>query len=445
MFRQGVRAAMVSGRFCYFLGLLALLGAPAAMHASDPPNVVLIIGDDISYRDYGFMGAKHVATPHLDRLAREGMTYTRGYVPTSLCRASLMSIITGLYPHQHGIVGNDPPKGEDRGQMLWAIRRHTTIPKLLTKQGYYCYQTGKWWEGAAAEGGFAAGMTHGDLQRGGRHGDEGLKIGRETLAPIQDAIASAKKEKKPFFIWYAPMLPHTPHDPPEDLIAKYQANTASIHVARYRANVERFDRTIGELQKLLESADVAKSTLTIYLHDNGWIQDPSAGKFAPRSKRSPYQVGIRTPLLLHLPGRIAPGRDDTTFVSSVDVAPTIFAACGANPVKNLPGSNLLPAEAESVLKRESVLGASFSHDVAALSSPQKGLEQRWCVIGNWKLIFDHKTSECELYDLERDPDEAKNMASAHPEIARSLLRRLDAWWDGAQVATESSELERLKP
>ena len=292
---------------------------------------MLIIGDDVSYRDYGFIGAKHVDTPNLDQLAKEGMTFTRGYVPTSLCRASLMSIITGLYPHQHGVVGNDPPKGEDRAKMLWAIHQHATIPKLLATRGYNSFQSGKWWEGSHTEGGFTSGMTHGDPSKGGRHGDEGLKIGRDSLSPIQSAISASKKEGKPFFIWYAPMLPHTPHDPPADLLAKYQPKTESIHVARYWANIERFDRTIGELRKILAEQMVEKETLIVYLHDNGWIQDPNAGKFAARSKRTPYEGGIRTPIILHWPGKLVPGRDEKNLVSSLDVAPTILAASGNSP------------------------------------------------------------------------------------------------------------------
>jgi arylsulfatase A-like enzyme len=421
--------------------LLALMCLPSLSAASEPPNILLIIGDDISYRDYGFMGAKHVDTPNLDQLAREGITYTRGYVPTSLCRASLMSIITGLYPHQHGVVGNDPPKGEDRSKMLWAIRKHETIPKLLSAKGYYCFQTGKWWEGAATEGGFTSGMTHGDPARGGRHGDEGLKIGRETLAPIENAIVTAKKEKKPFFIWYAPMLPHTPHDPPADLLAKYQPKTDSIHVARYWANIERFDRTIGELRKMLATQEVDKNTLIVYLHDNGWIQDPKEGKFAPRSKRTPYQVGIRTPLILHQPGKIAPRREEILLVSSLDVAPTIVAASGLIPSKDIPGFNLLPSNGDTISKREALFGESYSHDLASIANPKKGLEHRWCVVDNWKLIVDQKTAQLELYEIEQDPDEADNMAAAHPEVARRLLKRLDEWWDGRQVAVN----EESKP
>lgn len=431
--------------FFPYLAMLALIAAPVHSFASEPPNVVLIIGDDICYRDYGFMGAKHVDTPNLDKLAREGLTYTRGYVPTSLCRASLMSIITGLYPHQHGVVGNDPPKGEDRAKMLWAIRKHETIPKLLSKQGYYCFQTGKWWEGAATEGGFSAGMTHGDPTKGGRHGDEGLKIGRETMAPIENAIDTAKKEKKPFFIWYAPMLPHTPHDPPADLLAKYQPKTDSAPLARYWANIERFDRTVGDLRQMLVDQNVAENTLIVYLHDNGWIQDLKESKFARKSKRSPYEGGVRTPLIVHWPGKLAPQRDEQALVSSLDVAPTILKLAGYSPTIDMPGKNVAPTDSNPRPNRKAMFGASYSHDIRSLESPAGGLEQRWCVKEDWKIIFDENGGEGALYDLKNDPDEVTNVAGKHPEVAKELLELLNAWWDGKQVATENAAKEASKP
>ena len=134
-----------------------------------PPNVVIILGDDQAWTDYGFMGHPEIKTPHLDRLASQSACFAQGYVPSSLCRPSLATLITGLYPHQHKIVGNDPPKGTDRAEMLKHIRRVPTLPKWLSEKGYVSFQSGKWWEGTPAEGGFTAGMTHGDPKRNGRH------------------------------------------------------------------------------------------------------------------------------------------------------------------------------------------------------------------------------------------------------------------------------------
>src|SRR5262245_51305081 len=104
----------------------AFFAAPAA---AAPPNVVLIISDDQGWTDFGFMGHKEIRTPHLDRLAAKAAVFTRGYVPTSLCRASLATLVTGLYPHQHKITSNDPPKGTDRAAMLRHIEAVPTVPR----------------------------------------------------------------------------------------------------------------------------------------------------------------------------------------------------------------------------------------------------------------------------------------------------------------------------
>ena len=198
----------------FFFSLLAL---PCLLTAADaPPNIVLIISDDQLYSDYGFMGHPVIQTPNLDRLAKESLTFTRGYVPCSLCCPSLASIITGLYPHQHKVTSNDPPipagmKGKefqtsplfDAGREV--VSKHLedagTLPTMLKQKGYLSLQTGKWWQKSYERGGFTHGMTH-----GGRHGDAGLDIGRKTMQPVYDFISEAKKQQKPFFVWYAPMI-----------------------------------------------------------------------------------------------------------------------------------------------------------------------------------------------------------------------------------------------
>src|SRR5688500_10823994 len=121
--------------------LLALTLVCGQAASQGPPNVVMILGDDQAWTDFGFMGHTPLRTPNPDNLASQSLVFTRGYVPTSLCRASLASMITGLYPHQHAITSNDPAKGTDRGLMLKHIQAHPTLPRLLAAQGYQCLQT----------------------------------------------------------------------------------------------------------------------------------------------------------------------------------------------------------------------------------------------------------------------------------------------------------------
>src|SRR5690606_25292792 len=301
--------------------------------AQRPPNIVLIISDDHAWTDYGFMGHPVIETPHLDQLARKSAVFPRGYVPTALCRPSLATLITGLYAHQHQISGNDPshaladPKSPAYRQLqqrlIGHIDRHPTLPKLLAERDYLSHQSGKWWEGHFSRGGFTHGMTRGFPQPGGRHGDDGLKIGRDGMAPVFEFIDLAIEADKPFFIWYAPFLPHTPHTPPQRLLDKYQSRVDSLPIARYYAMCEWFDETCGALLDHVEQHELTEKTLLVYVGDNGWIQNPDGPGYAPRSKQSPYEGGTRQPILLSWPGTITPQQRDE-LVSSIDLVPTML-------------------------------------------------------------------------------------------------------------------------
>ncbi len=166
---------------------------PSALLAAEQrPNIVFILSDDQAWMDYGYMGHPDIKTPHLDKLASRSLVFERGYVAAPLCRPSLASLATGLYPFQHGITGNDVNGGNNRAAldapMKAAFHKHPSFIKMLTVNGYLAHQSGKWWEGSFADGGFTHGMTHGDPKRGGRHGDSGLKIGRKGLEPITEFI-----------------------------------------------------------------------------------------------------------------------------------------------------------------------------------------------------------------------------------------------------------------
>jgi arylsulfatase A-like enzyme len=412
--------------------VLAAFGCTFTTAAAAPPNVVIILSDDQAWTDYGFTGHKHIQTPHIDRLAKESLCFSRGYVPCSLCRPSLMTLVTGLYPHQHGITGNDPPKGTDRKEMLKHVRRAPTLPKLLATAGYKSLQTGKWWEGNYSEGGFTAGMTHGDPTMGGRHGDVGLKIGREGLQPIADFLDA--NGDQPFFLWYAPMLPHSPHNPPQRLLNKYRSLTDSVHVARYWAMCEWWDETVGELLAMLEKRKLSENTIVIYLADNGWLQDPASPRFAPRSKRSPNEGGIRTPIMVRWPGKIEPKRDDETLVSSIDIAPTILEAAGVKPETPLPGISLLPAHHMELAERKFLFGEIFEHDVVDIDNPAAGLVFRWCIDASEpgrtlpKLILSRGGQQAQLFDVKADPTEEHDLATKEPERVKSLRLELDRWW-----------------
>ncbi len=419
-------------------GLFAFLSAAWPVSAADAetPNVVLIISDDQAWTDYGFMDHSFIRTPNLDRMASQGALFTRGYVPGSLCRCSLATLVTGLYPHQHGITSNDPPEGVARHSMLRLIEDSATVPGLLQQKGYVSMQTGKWWEGEYSLGGFTHGMTHGDPARGGRHGDEGLKIGRQGLDPIRQFLR--KREEKPFFLWYAPFMPHRPHNPPEKILEKYMDATSSKFVARYWAMCEWFDESCGNLFDLLEEEGVASNTLVMFIADNGWIQEPEKDGFASRSKRSPYDGGLRTPVILWWPGRIPPSRDDRMLVTSLDLAPTILRACGLEPPSNMPGVDLLPFTTGGATDSRTIFGEVFTHDAVDLARPERSLLYRWAIKKSWKLIVPQDPlGTVELFDVQSDPSESRNLAEIYPDRVHAITAEIDKWWDGKSTASVS--------
>jgi len=421
-----------------------------ALAADAPrPNVLFIISDDQGWEDYGFMGHPHLQTPNLDRLARESLAFTRGYSPVPLCRPSLASIVTGLYPHQHGVTGNDPEL-PDRGVNAMAargnpkyaryyetiienFRRRPNFVRDLAARGYVALETGKWWEGDPVKtAGFTHAMTQGEA-KGGRHGDAGLDIGRKGLEPVFQFIEQAGG--KPFLVWYAPMLPHAPHTPPDDLWQKYLKLAPSEPVARYWACVEWFDRTCGELLAGLDQRGLRDNTLIIYTTDNGWIQDAEKkDRFAPRSKLTPYEGGVRTPILLSWRGKVAPLMDREHLASNVDLWPTLAALLKSPLPKGLPGINL--TDARAVAKRKRIFGEAYAHNIADVDAPTASLRYRWMIDGWWKVIVPDPRylphGQPELYDLRNDPGENNNLAGPEARRVKQLSRSLDAWWKPAK-------------
>lgn len=431
------------------LGILLLtLCLNCSTWAAQKPNILLIISDDQAWTDYSFMGHDLIKTPHIDLLAKGGASFRRGYVATPLCRPSLMSLITGHFASVHGVTGNDPsprryPKNakQARAEVIAQIDKFDTLAELLVEEGYLCHQSGKWWEGNFTRGGFTHGMTRGFPNAGGRHGDDGLKIGRQGLKPCTDFIDMAVKEKKPFFMWYAPFLPHSPHTPPAKYFDKYKGKVPDP-VAKYYAMCEWFDATCGELLGHLDKQDIRKNTLVVYIGDNGWIQDPKrVNRYDKRSKQTCYEGGVRQPTIYSWPGTIPP-QERPELISSIDIFPTVIAAAGARqPSIELPGVNLLDAvKNKKKIDRDIIFGESFAHDIVDINDPEKSLLYRWCIKGKWKLILSYDgeinryasshayDKKPQLFDLIADPHEKQNLAEANPKVARTLAKAIEDWY-----------------
>ncbi|MDA0285227.1 MAG: sulfatase-like hydrolase/transferase [Planctomycetota bacterium] len=457
-----------------------LVAAPHVARSEKQPNVVLIISDDQTYSDFGFMGNADVLTPNLDRLASQSARYVNGYVPSSVCRPSLVSILTGLYPHQHGIYFNHPPPGFGaltrspdigkaefdafREEAATLIRTVPTLPLRLAASGYRCFQTGKYWEGHWKNAGFTEGMTTAEPSPGAKNGnktlangdvvahgngDHGLTIGRETMQPIYDFIDDCNET--PFMVWYAPFLPHTPHDSPKKYFDLYQDRTSiPKHRVPYYAAISQFDDTVGNLLNFVDERGLTNDTIFVFVVDNGWEADLARYRSAirewdhtKRSKRAPFDFGLRTPILIRWSGRTKAATYQAP-VSSIDLLPTLLAATRiATTSEKWPGQNLWPSATGSSLldSDRAVFGEIYPGDATSLGHPEKDVAHRWVRKGNLKLITTHKQGAAQswgnyldgdaVFDVVADPTESRNLIERQKLLTEILVLRrlLDDWWN----------------
>ncbi|TWT91512.1 sulfatase family protein [Stieleria varia] len=466
------------------LSIVAIALGSVGTAYSQTPNVVMIVADDQCYRDFGFMGNTRVHTPNLDQLAANSARFPHGYVPSSVCRPSLVSMLTGRYPHEHGVHFNHPPPGFSRltkseeidkaefdrlrARADKYIQHAATIPRVLGVHGYRSLQTGKYWEGHFRNAGFTQGMTttepsggkYGDKQLANGdwvahgNGDHGLSIGRETMQPIERFVDS--DDRRPFFLWYAPFLPHVPHDSPQkyfDIAKGYDG--VDPHELPYFAAIAQFDDTVGQLMEILRRADKLQSTLIVFVSDNGWVPEPGKslkpiqGESAiPQwdhtrsSKRAPFDDGLRTPILFCWPGHIQPATFSTP-VSSVDLMPTILAAARVDTAGlQLSGVNLwnVVQGRENPDPQRCVFGEIYPGDATSLDHPERDVAYRWVRQGEFKLIVPRHRDATRpwgnyllkpaLFNVLTDPDESDNLIDSQRgrQIAAELNRALDHWW-----------------
>ena len=407
------------------------------------PNIVLILSDDQAWSDYSFMGHDIAQTPNIDKLASESIVFPKGYVTTGVCRPSLMTLVTGLYPHQHNITGNDPKggwrdPGYPREDLLENIDKLKTIPKILAKEGYLSHQSGKWWEGDYTRGGFTHGMTKGE-----RHGDDGLKIGRDGMEPVFEFVDHALEKEKPFYLWYAPFLPHTPHNPPDRLLEKYANLNLTPSIAKYYAMIEWFDETCGQLIDFLDEKGIRENTLIYYVCDNGWIQKPNENGYDFGSKQTAMDGGVRTPIMFSMPGILKPSKR-RELISSVDLFPTILNSIGIETDDNLPGLNLWDhLTEEKEISRNIIFGEGYGHNMLEKDNPEASLAYLWCREDDWKLTLcydgqvagygvhtheEMRTQPVRLYDLSKDPYERDNLAEKYPDKVQDLKEKSENWY-----------------
>ncbi|MDE2755464.1 MAG: sulfatase-like hydrolase/transferase, partial [Acidobacteriota bacterium] len=272
------------------------------------------------------------------------------------------------------------------------------------------------------------------MKSGHGNGDAGLTIGRQTLQPIHDFVDRAAAEGKPFFVWYAPFLPHLPHNPPRRHLEPYAEDSrVPDHLAPYYACITWLDETVGDLLGALRQRDLLRQTLVVFVVDNGYVVDPENPNRSVRSKNTPFEQGIRTPILIGWEGQTSPGTH-AGLVSTIDLAPTLLAAAGIGEAgTELPGMDLMPVvRGRATLPPRPVFGEIYRGYAVELEQPEEEVLFRWVRWGNHKLILPEGSDEgAMLFDLTADPNELNNLAG-NPQLRsrrQEMERLLDGWWN----------------
>ena len=442
-------------RYIIYLALVLIFSCSSRQN--NLPNIVLIIGDDHGWPYYGFMGNDIVKTPVLDSLANSGAVFTNGHVTSSICRPSLRTLLTGLYPIQFDnyldsmkieFTNSNEYQNQIENNFALAEYEHQiikdfyTLPEMLRKKGYRSFEGGKYWEGTYEMGGFDDGMS----SRSGKSlykdyhillamaGGDGLKFARETQEPVYSFIKNNKEH--PFFIWYAPMLPHTPFNPPENLLEIYNDLDISESAKVYYAMCTWFDRSLGEFLKFLRKEDELDNTLLIYINDNGWQQDPSNDYTksleystigGPKGKKSLYDFGYRTPIIFSQKNGIKGGVRTDELVSSVDVFTTILDYADADQPRYLTGKSLVnlikggknPVREKIItyLKSPRVPGDPWAKGKTGYSYRSK----------DWHSFWVPELDEINLYNIIDDPYELNEVSTKYSRKVTDIKKEITSW------------------
>lgn len=417
----------------------------AKLKTTKKPNIVLLFADDAGYADFGFHGSKTMKTPHLDRLAKEGMIFRQAYVSDPTCGPSRAGLLTGRYQQKFGFEENNVPNymspsskftGPDMGIPLTEV----TMGDRLQDLGYKTAVFGKWHVGGAnrfhptARGfdefyGFRGGRrsyfkrkVEGTIEEDLEYMERGFGKLEEPDKYLTDALGDAAVEfiednkDNPFFIFLSFNAPHTPMDAtPEDL-AQFPdlEGTRKINAAMTLA----MDRASGQVFNKLEQLGLSENTLVIFTNDNGGPTDQNAGNNYPfaGTKSNHLEGGIRVPFVAKWPAIIPAGSDYDYPVSTLDLVPTFVSAGGGKPgaLENVDGVDLLPH----------ILGADNSRPHQTLF--WKKAARASVRDGDWKLIrFPDRPAE--LYDLSKDITEQVSLAGDHPEKVRELYKKIYDW------------------
>jgi len=413
---------------------LSMAFSAALPQAAPRPNVVLVLTDDQGFGDLSLHGNPHLRTPHMDSVANDGMQFTQFQV-CPVCSPTRSSLLTGRYNYRTGIV--DTFLGRS---MMYPDE--VTIAEVLSGAGYRTGIFGKWHLGdnypmRAMDQGFQETLVH----KGGGIGQASDPPGSSYFDPILFHNGVQKQYKgyctdvffdgamqwiaadksKPFFAYIPTNAPHSPLQISDSYADPFRAKGLSDETARVYGMVKNIDDNLGRLLAKLKELGKERETIVIFMTDNGAIGEARFDAGLRGTKTTPYQNGIQVPFFLRWPGKVTPGSKVDRIAAHIDVFPTLLAACGvAMPAKlKIDGLSLMPLiEGRSAAWPDRMLFTQWHR--GDHPEPFRGSAVR---SQRYKLI-----NGVELYDMEADPGEKKDIADSHPDVVKTMRAEYSKWF-----------------
>lgn len=446
---------------------LSPLFAYSADITGDKPNIVFILADDLGWTDLGVMGSDYYETPHIDRLAAEGMLFDNAYAAAANSAPSRACMMTGMYTPRHGVYTVSPSaRGDKAARKLIPIANtedvradFVTMAEALQRQGYRCGHIGKWHLGDDEDG--TGPLSQGFIWNiaGGRPGTpysyfypyclsdkSKCHVGLDTGTPgeyltdrlTKEAISFMKLHKdEPFFLYLSHHAVHNPLQAPDSLIAKYRNKTPGKYHKNpiYAAMVEKLDESVGKICEALEELGLSDNTLVVFYSDNGGSEPITDNYPLNGGKGTPYEGGIREPLIMRWSGKMKAGSRSSVPVTGVDLYPTFVTLAHGDVASELDGKDIFSLVEENETERD-----LFWHFPAYLESyVNTGKAFRatpYSIIrsGDWKLIYYYEDQTMELFNLKADQRESTNLADAEPSKRKELHRKLMQWLEDTHAA-----------
>ncbi len=413
--------------------------------AARPPNVIVILVDDLGWRDLGCQGSEFFETPHIDRLAAAGMRFTQGYSACTVCSPTRAAMLTGQYPARLHITDWIAGHQRPHAKLLppdWTKHlplETVTVAERLKTAGYATASIGKWHLGGPA---FFPEHQGFDENKGGYdrgqppsyfapyriptlpEGPKGEYLTDREAAEAETFIRAHKDG--PFFLYLPHYCVHTPIQAKPDVTAKYAAKQVSSQQPRnnaYAAMVESVDDSLGRIVAVLDELGIRDQTAIVFTSDNGGLASVTDTRPLRAGKGSAYEGGVRVPVIVSWPGVTKPGSETDVPAITPDIPATILALTGVGPEPGQPldGRDLSAVLAGGPLDREAIYW-HYPHYHPGGATPYSAIRA-----GSWRLVHFYEDDRDELYDLASDASEKTDLAATQPERARALRAQLDAW------------------